>query len=220
MASRIIPACAGFTCYDHVREARQRDHPRMRGVYTQEESHAKGYCGSSPHARGLPNILATASKASRIIPACAGFTGCDRVAVAEHYGSSPHARGLPCRRACPLELSGIIPACPGFTYCRRRSRQENADHPRMRGVYGHRKGVPGAEVGSSPHARGLPNERYVANTTGRIIPACAGFTDRSESRHDSSWDHPRMRGVYALSIVSAMTSRGSSPHARGLPGRP
>ena len=49
----IIPAHAGFTCYDHVREARQRDHPRTRGVYRSGGVGGAATDGSSPHTRGL-----------------------------------------------------------------------------------------------------------------------------------------------------------------------
>ena len=72
---RIIPACAGFTvCGVHPRRD-AADHPRMRGVYMDEEIYVLGQGGSSPHARGLPSAECTRGVTPRIIPACAGFTG-------------------------------------------------------------------------------------------------------------------------------------------------
>ena len=70
----IIPARAGFTYRSDLRRPKNTDHPRTRGVYTQEECHAKGYCGSSPHARGLRRVSSRGSVGRRIIPARAGFT--------------------------------------------------------------------------------------------------------------------------------------------------
>ena len=131
-------------------------------------------------------------------------------------GSSPHARGLPSRLRWTRLTRRIIPACAGFTRSRTLSPLLHADHPRMRGVYFCRRRPPPGPEGSSPHARGLlPALRRLQAHRG-IIPACAGFTEVDVPARTIPQDHPRMRGVYALSIVSAMTSRGSSPHARGL----
>ena len=131
-------------------------------------------------------------------------------------GSSPHARGLPRSQSSCLILSGIIPACAGFTTPREDVTGIMRDHPRMRGVYGiTRRGERPAE-GSSPHARGLRPARIVTADTYRIIPACAGFTDRLPARQVQDTDHPRMRGVYAEAFALPVIEGGSSPHARGL----
>ena len=50
----------------------------------------------------------------------------------------------------------------------------------------------------------------------RIIPARAGFTVFVSSRVAFSWDHPRSRGVYRLSVSVMPEMAGSSPLARGL----
>ena len=52
----IIPACAGNTWSDHAHDRGQEDHPRMRGEH-QIPSDVRKHCmGSSPHARGTPNL--------------------------------------------------------------------------------------------------------------------------------------------------------------------
>ena len=51
-----------------------RDHPRSRGVYTEEFRGAVELAGSSPLARGLLLVFLLVICRSRIIPARAGFT--------------------------------------------------------------------------------------------------------------------------------------------------
>ena len=91
--------------------------------------------GSSPLARGLPDVSDDDVPDSRIIPARAGFTS--KVSFAplptgdhprsrgvyisairdqtERPGSSPLARGLRIDALVDLLLAGIIPARAGFT---------------------------------------------------------------------------------------------------------
>ena len=49
-----------------------------------------------------------------------------------------------------------------------------------------------------------------------IIPARAGFTDRSDPHEGAGADHPRSRGVYRSRISRTVRPLGSSPLARGL----
>ena len=53
-----------------------------------------------------------------------------------------------------------------------------------------------------------------------IIPARAGFTALRKRPVRSRRDHPRSRGVYPGLSSAASAAGGSSPLARGLPGRP
>ena len=71
---RIIPACAGFTRYRRRWRDRDRDHPRMRGVYVSRTRALNSSDGSSPHARGLRMPTYASPEDLGIIPACAGFT--------------------------------------------------------------------------------------------------------------------------------------------------
>ena len=53
-SSRIIPARAGFTALARTSSRAPTDHPRSRGVYTNDGTVAYQWSGSSPLARGLP----------------------------------------------------------------------------------------------------------------------------------------------------------------------
>ena len=152
----IIPARAGFTISDHT-DAWRRP-------------------GSSPLARGLRSADAAQRRGPGIIPARAGFTPPphrSRRRWQDHprsrgvyddgacrtpggRGSSPLARGLPARRTAADYRCGIIPARAGFTGRGGRSREEDADHPRSRGVYYSLLSWADWRDGSSPLARGLP----------------------------------------------------------------
>ena len=214
----IIPACAGNTKSLCRKQARQQDHPRMRGEHVEYGHRQNVGQGSSPHARGTRPYRNGTDKVVGIIPACAGNTpssGNARGLPRDHprmrgehdyrvharirgQGSSPHARGtLPHRLELERER-GIIPACAGNTPCHRRTRDSSRDHPRMRGEHAKRHNPYCWEVGSSPHARGT--------LLGNII---------SDMR---VWDHPRMRGEHSPDASEMTVEEGSSPHARGTPG--
>ena len=172
----------------------------------------------------------------RIIPARAGFTGRDNLvqrpaqdhprsrgvyaaeaALAdEAEGSSPLARGLHHPSRAAAMRARIIPARAGFTRPSMRIRPRSWDHPRSRGVYWHPgRGRP-RPGGSSPLARGLPQNHGQRRRQLRIIPARAGFTRRWPRPRRRPPDHPRSRGVYPPRAGSGTSAWGSSPLARGL----
>ena len=70
-------------------------------------------------------------------------------------------------------------------------------------------------MGSSSHTRGALGDEV--NTIGEngIIPAYAGSTYQYRPSVVRKWDHPRIRGEHASSMVSAPQIQGSSPHTRG-----
>ena len=131
-------------------------------------------------------------------------------------GSSPLARGLRCPLSDKRLSAGIIPARAGFTGADREAAEAHADHPRSRGVYDDGSDGEGAEVGSSPLARGLRCRRWRPRRRGRIIPARAGFTVSRSPRAPRGRDHPRSRGVYSSVSRRLLLPTGSSPLARGL----
>ena len=90
------------------------------------------------------------------------------------------------------------------------------DHPRSRGVYGNMRQGMESHGGSSPLARGLLTPAGEMIMQGRIIPARAGFTGTRSTCRRAGTDHPRSRGVYALTARNAFQAWGSSPLARGL----
>ena len=180
-----------------------------------------------------------ASNGGRIIPARAGFTTSPprpcrssgdhprsrgvypRTSGEERRGSgsSPLARGLPDAVMARVADERIIPARAGFTTCVSTGTRSVGDHPRSRGVYWRSPLPPPTAAGSSPLARGLPKAALGCREHLRIIPARAGFTRRPRRRRQEGPDHPRSRGVYPSMVKAPMTRPGSSPLARGLPGR-
>ena len=70
----IIPARAGFTLQRSRPRTGRSDHPRSRGVYGGDVGRAPLRQGSSPLARGLPQMIDIILPPLRIIPARAGFT--------------------------------------------------------------------------------------------------------------------------------------------------
>ena len=192
----IIPARAGFTQSPGKGPTIWRDHPRSRGVYTTGQKPSVGLDGSSPLARGLPEEEARAVATARIIPARAGFTtdGSPEVRDSPDHprsrgvyairtpsemmmlGSSPLARGLPRMSQAASGATGIIPARAGFTEGHDGLRARSRDHPRSRGVYHSSLSIAMCTAGSSPLARGLPDNSDRRRDGARIIPARAGFT--------------------------------------------
>ena len=159
---RIIPARAGFTCGWRSCTAGTSNHPRSRGVYVEAGAHLRITAGSSPLARGLPGPGGAGQFPVRIIPARAGFTlrsanfaletqdhprsrgvyPDDLVIFASPEGSSPLARGLLRPRRVPVLGRGIIPARAGFTSSSSMASPTPTDHPRSRGVYAAKVGIP------------------------------------------------------------------------------
>ena len=87
----------------------------------------------------------------------------------------------------------------------------------MRGVHPARLCLSTGKQGSSPHARGPQLSTEQLERLARIIPACAGSTERMERPHQFNKDHPRMRGVHWVAVNVPVKVTGSSPHARGPP---
>ena len=132
---RIIPARAGFTGLVAGCRPPNRDHPRSRGVYDFGPHWRYLPSGSSPLARGLPDVLLNRRLGCRIIPARAGFTAASGTPPGQSWdhprsrgvyrtlrwlpgpglGSSPLARGLLTLSSTTMTLRRIIPARAGFT---------------------------------------------------------------------------------------------------------
>ena len=173
---RIIPARAGFTRALANIHLPSKDHPRSRGVYPYGRSEITPSSGSSPLARGLPEAAINENGDIGIIPARAGFTRNAYAYPLLITGSSPLARGLPEYAEHKAVRPRIIPARAGFTQGIPRGYLDREDHPRSRGVYLDRDWWHAEDEGSSPLARGLPQENGNNNNPGGIIPARAGFT--------------------------------------------
>ena len=160
---------------------------------------SRGYfvrVGSSPLARGLPQVDSRGIGALGIIPARAGFTSSwrsrtratsdhprsrgvyypDFAAATNLDGSSPLARGLRLTHDMRERAPRIIPARAGFTTAANPPVSPRTDHPRSRGVYILQFSALDFRGGSSPLARGLRAPARLVTGGGRIIPARAGFT--------------------------------------------
>ena len=197
----IIPARAGFTHPTFRYFLGRKDHPRSRGVYPRQANGQQAIRGSSPLARGLPELDSSSPREYRIIPARAGFTSPHptyspnpsdhprsrgvylpgRAGHGDLDGSSPLARGLRYRGPRGRADLGIIPARAGFTPIRRFLEAFRADHPRSRGVYFGLDEDSRIVDGSSPLARGLRDRDVAGLVLERIIPARAGFTLKTEA---------------------------------------
>ena len=134
-------------------------------------------------------------------------------------GSSPHTRGAPVNRQDRYDITGIIPAYAGSTRHRVRPRVHHRDHPRIRGEHCFASLTLLLLEGSSPHTRGAlrPDEPKVPQRG--IIPAYAGSTTCTDTRHNCPRDHPRIRGEHPRSTLLRLRWSGSSPHTRGARGK-
>ena len=177
----IIPARAGFTPSEGLWTATVTDHPRSRGVYVEVTWDEYRIFGSSPLARGLPDIELHRNLGRGIIPARAGFTL--RVLYSGAQGRDhPRSRGVYWRCVPRRWLSwGSSPLARGLRTRACWPRWRSRDHPRSRGVYPRGRTDIRLEQGSSPLARGLP-----AVIRDEVIDVL---------------DHPRSRGVYVACLV-------------------
>ena len=193
---RLIPACAGNTWRRRTREPWRTAHPRMRGEHTTGMFRSRARFGSSPHARGTPEVTGLEYGEKRLIPACAGNTDL-------------HSTAASCRAAHPRmrgEHGGggarqgggdrLIPACAGNTSGNQPGRLPRPAHPRMRGEHGGSGSGSASASGSSPHARGTHVHVADRADVARLIPACAGNTSAGSGRRCGATAHPRMRGEH------------------------
>ena len=213
--ARLIPAGAGQTDSRVFRFTPVTAHPRWRGA-DGAAAPARDYAhGSSPLARGRPEVLLRSEHCDRLIPAGAGQTttpmSSSRSAPAHprwrgadfarcwtpgsSRGSSPLARGRP-RAASPAHgHGGLIPAGAGQTRAPTRSCSPLAAHPRWRGADCSFSHSQPADNGSSPLARGRPRPGPQPRTRMGLIPAGAGQTSDAAPGHNRRRAHPRWRGA-------------------------
>ena len=191
--------------------------------------------GSSPHARGTRARENPHYSQQWFIPACAGNAKSESEACRKRSvhprmrgerpgtstdsstidGSSPHARGTRCTYPRPGKKDRFIPACAGNALSGSTWTPPRPVHPRMRGERTTSGLVLVTTCGSSPHARGTPDQGVFVLFRFRFIPACAG--NASVWLYDV-WQapvHPRMRGERLVLMPNRHIADGSSPHARG-----
>ena len=155
LSMRFIPACAGNTYPRTITPNTGAVHPRVRGEHFTGLYVFKHMAGSSPRARGTPQIEQNYRRRHRFIPACAGNTlptthkpptapVHPRVrgehinspaSVRYFFGSSPRARGTLFRLRFHTDAPRFIPACAGNTFIASLICNLPAVHPRVRGEH-------------------------------------------------------------------------------------
>ena len=212
---RFIPACAGNASLQWPFGLSLSVHPRMRGERARTCAPVAACRGSSPHARGTRILRGLGLFLGRFIPACAGNAAAER---RSRSGKPVHPRMRGERwefGQMPALPARFIPACAGNAIRFVPRLYGYSVHPRMRGerIYvwlSHRM-----SYGSSPHARGTPDNGQHACQDERFIPACAGNAQCDAARLSSRPVHPRMRGERRSLVATRKPRIGSSPHARG-----
>ena len=216
-APRVIPACAGNTGWRPRRRTSGTGHPRVRGEHSILGGTYTISAGSSPRARGTQESLVFGCDAALGHPRVRGEHSTAWHTRWGTCGSSPRARGT--LRGWRLEGDRlrVIPACAGNTGAARRSSGWSPGHPRVRGEHADSIPVPRVVDGSSPRARGTPEQACAGAGPRRVIPACAGNTGTVCSASADRPGHPRVRGEHSKSASRSETEDGSSPRARGTP---
>ena len=175
----LIPARAGNTSREAKRHPGARAHPRSRGEHCGSWCFRLSVRGSSPLARGTPQLRYTSQGTPGLIPARAGNTasvcrgwrvmGAHPRSRGEHHsamiarctclGSSPLARGTPSLSRSGTRSCGLIPARAGNTLGSQLRASGQGAHPRSRGEHAVIALFVLALAGSSPLARGTRRVR-------------------------------------------------------------
>ena len=130
-------------------------------------------------------------------------------------GSSPLTRGKQASVFLGIAWSGLIPAHAGKTSSRGTVRPRGRAHPRSRGENLRARSAGRRIEGSSPLTRGKPGHDAPAADCGRLIPAHAGKTRRTQGAGGRVGAHPRSRGENSHAATMTDESKGSSPLTRG-----
>ena len=109
-------------------------------------------------------------------------------------GSSPRVRGKLNTLVCVRPPYGLIPACAGKTNEVETSVSVFGAHPRVCGENTRKAARHTLCPGSSPRVRGKPVGAEEVRSERRLIPACAGKTDRAEKSLALARAHPRVCG--------------------------
>ena len=233
------PLARGTPPLRRPRRSRPAVHPRSRGEHAPVHRLEALHHGSSPLARGTRELPGHRGGRHRFIPARAGNTGrfrrgarCTSVhprSRGEHRtsgraepsttGSSPLARGTRIPYCLVILVLRFIPARAGNTQRLRDAQAHLSVHPRSRGEHWRDNSFEDLGHGSSPLARGTPARSSAATCSARFIPARAGNTNSCPRGETGAPVHPRSRGEHSRRPSSNVSTHGSSPLARGTPGR-
>ncbi len=191
--------------------------------------------GSSPRARGTPDLDKRFFVYIRVIPAGTGNASWSQASPCRRpghprghgerlklkpgsdnvVGSSPRARGTLPDAFDRRLVARVIPAGAGNADPRVGGGERAAGHPRGRGERALLPVIAEVGYGSSPRARGTRCLQSLQSTPPRVIPAGAGNAVTTSSGRFSVKGHPRGHGERISSIRAAASSCGSSPRAPG-----
>ena len=233
--ARLIPAHAGKTACLAEGEVGGKAHPRSRGENRSDGTARARGSGSSPLTRGKLSLSRLRLCERRLIPAHAGKTrtrthpasssqahprsrgennGSIR-ALSAYEGSSPLTRGKRLLAVLGCARERLIPAHAGKTRWSHRAGCSPRAHPRSRGENRRCVSSPPICPGSSPLTRGKPGSNLIDVAAGRLIPAHAGKTKRSDHTDPGPAAHPRSRGENRANVKARLNVAGSSPLTRG-----
>ncbi len=235
VGERFIPAGAGNTLLPSSICVNSAVHPRWRGEHSAKVIIRVLIRGSSPLARGTPDLVWNPILTVRFIPAGAGNTGAHLQQMLDdsvhprwrgehsrnserhgyYLGSSPLARGTPDRGFPARPGRRFIPAGAGNTIAIPCRSQSSAVHPRWRGEHEAISLRTCSSYGSSPLARGTRLYCVSSRDPNRFIPAGAGNTPSCLSSQHQRSVHPRWRGEHVHCLAGCICHGGSSPLARG-----
>ena len=210
----LIPAHAGKTAPNGIKNFADGAHPRSRGENTPAIPRRQSTAGSSPLTRGKPWGDEYDAAEHRLIPAHAGKTAAARacaVAARAHprsrgennrsglelscaLGSSPLTRGKPGTSPPSLDRAGLIPAHAGKTQQPTCYRVRARAHPRSRGENVRARRWNFSHAGSSPLTRGKLAWRISLFPYVGLIPTHAGKTVNLKMLETDFGAHPHSRG--------------------------
>ena len=192
--SRLIPACAGKTWVPGFFCFLGWAHPRVCGENPSNTVIALQRAGSSPRVRGKPRDARIVRPRPGLIPACAGKT---LIVTEVSWARQAHPRV--CGENCRLAVENhrdrrLIPACAGKTRVEASDRRAVTAHPRVCGENTHSRVLGTLTKGSSPRVRGKRCLGFFRLRPRRLIPACAGKTQRESTAREECGAHPRVCG--------------------------
>ena len=193
---RFIPAGAGNTLLTSPVPSVGPVHPRRRGEHAPVAVSITSYSGSSPQARGTPQIDEHQLSMQTVHPRRRGeHVECD-FQLRPKSGSSPQARGTLSEAIYSLSTARFIPAGAGNTAQNEPQPLSDAVHPRRRGEHVRVKAADAPDDGSSPQARGTRPAWLDVISDRRFIPAGAGNTTIYACARVGLSVHPRRRGEH------------------------
>ena len=130
-------------------------------------------------------------------------------------GSPPRMRGKDSAAFPTLPRKGITPACAGKRLLSSMPSDSSWDHPRVCGEKPCLLTLMSTTPGSPPRVRGKEVETLLHFNWVGITPAYAGKRVSRSPAKTGEWDHPRVCGEKARTLIVQDEPQGSPPRVRG-----